>query len=221
MDQKNSLRERNQGSWSEGIFGLGLPPLAVIILSFMMICILSQVTIASSPPPPAPAVHIAPLFTPEIQYWEQKIVAWSDDWDLDPDLVATVMQIESCGNPSAQSSVGAMGLFQVMPYHFSGNENPYKPNINARRGLAYLKAALDSGGGNPRFAFAGYNGGIAGAKNPETSWPAETTRFVYWGLGIYEDAVNGKSQSDRLNEWMGAGGTSLCKTASENLGIQP
>lgn len=114
-----------------------------------------------------------------------------------------------------------MGLFQVMPYHFSDDENPYKPNVNARRGLSYLKAALDAGGTNPRLAFAGYNGGINGAKGPETAWPAETIRFVYWGLGIYEDAVKGKSRSDRLDEWLGAGGRSLCKAASENLGSEP
>jgi len=221
-DSEDFTKRKTPGSWSGGLlFDLSLPPLVVIILSLVMVCMLSQVTIARSNPVPDPGRKIAPLFTPEIQYWEYKIIAWSEDWDLDPDLVATVMQIESCGDPLAQSSVGAMGLFQVMPFHFSDEDDPYKPNINARRGLAYLKAASDAGSGDPRLALAGYNGGITGAKRPENAWPGETIRYVYWGLGIYEDAIEGKSMSDRLDEWMGAGGTSLCKGASENLGIKP
>ena len=43
---------------------------------------------------------IAPLFTPEVQYWENEIVAWAAQHDIDPNAVATIMQIESCGNPS-------------------------------------------------------------------------------------------------------------------------
>ena len=37
---------------------------------------------------------------------------------LDPDIIATIIQIESCGNPAARSTAGAQGLFQVMPFHF-------------------------------------------------------------------------------------------------------
>jgi soluble lytic murein transglycosylase-like protein len=221
-DSEELLKQKTPGNWSGGLlFDINLPPLIVILLSLVMAWTLSQVTIKSSTPSPDQELLIAPLFTPEIQYWEQKINNWSDEWGLDPNIVATVMQIESCGDPSARSSAGAMGLFQVMPYHFIGNEDPYKPNINARRGLSFLKAALDAGNQNPRFALAGYNGGITGAKSPESDWPAETIRYVYWGLGIYEDAIKGKSRSVRLDEWLGAGGSSLCKAATEYLGIGP
>ena len=64
--------------------------------------------------PPAPTGGIAPLFTPEIQHWAPQIVAWAGAVGIDPNMAATVMQIESCGDPNAVSSTGAQGLFQVM-----------------------------------------------------------------------------------------------------------
>jgi hypothetical protein len=221
-DTQFTNEEKTPASSSGGfLFDLTLPPLAVILVGFVMICILSQITIATTAPLPGSTGQIAPLFTPEVQYWAQKIVNWSETWNLDPDLVATVMQIESCGNPRAVSPSGAMGLFQVMPYHFVEKDDPFKPNINAQRGLAYLKYTLDTLGGSSKLALAGYNGGITGTKGPEYSWPGETITYVYWGTGIYADAVVGKAHSERLDEWLAAGGAGLCKRASEYLGIVP
>ena len=216
--------KRTPGSKSGGfLFDLKLPPLAVILVSMLMTCLLSQATMAST----IQVIgffgesEIAPLFTPEVQHWGRQITAWSREYDLDPNLVATVMQIESCGNPKARSGAGAMGLFQVMPYHFTATEDPYKANTNALRGLSYLKQALEARGGEARLAFAGYNGGITGAKRPEYAWPSETMRYVYWGMGIYSDARQGKTTSPRLEEWLSAGGTSLCRKAAAQLGIGP
>ena len=157
------------------------------------------------------------MFTPEVLYWEDKILVWSDRWGLDPNLVATVMQIESCGHPRATSPAGARGLFQVMPYHFQSGEDAYHPAVNARRGLAYLKKSLNSGQ-TTALAFAGYNGGISGASRPRTSWEPETRRYVYWGMGIYRDASEGKTESERLDEWLRAGGSSLCRSAARYQG---
>jgi hypothetical protein len=163
---------------------------------------------------------LTPLFTPEVMYWEENIIAWAREWDLDPNLVATVMQIESCGNPKALSPSGAMGLFQVMPYHFSAEELPYKPNTNARRGLGYLRKALDEYN-SIQLAFAGYNGGIGMAGKAENYWKDESVRYVYWGTGIYSDAQLGKNNSPRLEEWLSYGGASLCVQAREYLGLKP
>lgn len=164
--------------------------------------------------------ELAPLFTPQVRYWEDNIITWAQEWDLDPNLVATVMQIESCGDPKALSRSGAMGLFQVMPYHFSEGEQPYKPNTNARRGLSYLRRALDEYD-SIRLAFVGYNGGIGIAGKAEYYWKDETVRYVYWGTGIYNDAQQGRSSSPRLDEWLSYGGASLCAQASERLGLTP
>jgi hypothetical protein len=170
------------------------------------------------PKPKKEEPKIAPLFAPEVRYWEDQIAGWAQDWDMDPNLVATVMQIESCGYPQARSSAGAMGLFQVMPYHFEWFDSPYNPNTNAERGLAYLRQALDTYG-SIKLAFAGYNGGISTAGKSELFWPAETVRYVYWGVNIYEDAQQGENSSPTLEEWYARGGASLCAQASSYLGL--
>lgn len=156
---------------------------------------------------------LSPLFTPEIHFWGDEIMLWASQTGLDPNLIATVMQIESCGDPRATSSAGAVGLFQVMPYHFESWENPYLPATNALRGLAYLKKSLDAAQGNARLAFAGYNGGISVVGKSEASWAAETVRYAYWGSGIYRDAMQGAAKSARLDEWLSHGGASLCAQA--------
>jgi hypothetical protein len=165
--------------------------------------------------------NLAPLFTPEIQFWSANITRWAAEHGLDPNLAATVMQIESCGDPSARSSAGASGLFQVMPFHFYATENAYDPDTNALRGMNYLAKSLERSGGDARLAFAGYNGGIGVIGRSESAWPAETKRYAYWGSGIYADATRNASESTRLNEWLTAGGASLCRKARERLGISP
>jgi soluble lytic murein transglycosylase-like protein len=203
-----------------------LPPISIILVGILFSLLLSQINVdlVETAPPSAGEVEletsstvglIAPLFTPEVLAWEEKIIAWSERYQLDPNLVATVMQIESCGYSRAESPVGAKGLFQVMPYHFLEGEDPYHPGTNARRGLNYLRQALESGG-NVRLALAGYNGGINGVQKPQDQWPDETNRYLYWGLRIYKDAQAGKSSSPRLEEWLNSGGSYLCQLARNN-----
>jgi soluble lytic murein transglycosylase-like protein len=138
---------------------------------------------------------------------------------MDPNLAATVMQIESCGHPRARSRAGAMGLFQVMPFHFYASDDPYDPDTNARRGLGYLAHALERSGNDARLALAGYNGGVSLIGRGEWTWPAETKRYVYFGAQIYEDARAGNTSSERLNEWHLKYGASLCRQAHETLGL--
>lgn len=162
---------------------------------------------------------ISPIFRPEILYWAESIVRWATAANVDPNLAAVVMQIESCGDPRATSRSGAMGLFQVMPFHFSAGEDPYEPDTNALRGLGYLRRSLDKAGGNARLALAGYNGGIGVISRGEWTWAAETARYVKYGSPIYEDALSGATTSATLNEWYGRYGASLCRQAAQRLGL--
>ncbi|MGA9533429.1 MAG: lytic transglycosylase domain-containing protein, partial [Anaerolineales bacterium] len=118
----------------------------------------SEGSSAPAPHDPATASELAG-FTPTVQRWQPQIAGWARQANLSASLVATVMQIESCGDPTALSPAGAAGLFQVMPYHFAPGEDPFDPDTNARRGLSYLKRSLDLAGGDPALALAGYNGG--------------------------------------------------------------
>jgi soluble lytic murein transglycosylase-like protein len=162
---------------------------------------------------------ISPIFTKEIQHWGKDIIRWANAASLEPNLVATIMQIESCGDPRATSRSGAMGLFQVMPFHFHFGENPYDPETNALRGLNYLSRSLSSASGDARSALAGYNGGVGVIARPEWLWPSETKRYVYYGGPIYQDARNGATSSAMLAEWYQKYGAGLCRQAAQRLGI--
>ena len=223
--------------------GLWLPPLVVIFVGLLIGLITSgavinqSVTAASNPGAALQAASqmdasskaipnddngvLSGLFTPQVLYWQRDIMEWSGMTGLDPNLIATVMQIESCGDPHARSSAGAMGLFQVMPFHFYSYDNPYEPETNAMRGMSYLRKSLEVSNGDARLAFAGYNGGISVIGKSEDSWAAETQRYAYWGSGIYEEASQGVGVSQRLQEWLSHGGASLCKQAATRLGINP
>ena len=163
---------------------------------------------------------ISPIFSKEVRHWEPQILGWAAQYDLDPDIIATIMQIESCGDPNAVSSAGAQGLFQVMPFHFETGEDMQYPDSNAYRGMTFYNVMLAHTGGDVMLSFAGYNGGYAATDYPYEQWPNETQRYLYWAQGVYEEAKAGASESTRLQEWMNAGGVGLCQQAATRLGIQ-
>lgn len=161
---------------------------------------------------------ISPLFTKEVQYWEAHITKWAADHNLNPNMVATVMQIESCGDPNALSIAGAQGLFQVMPFHLQSGEDGFNPDTNAYRGMSFLADLLGQFG-EPGLSFAGYNGGPGTAMKSWENWPNETQRYYRWATGIYQDAVAGHTESDTLNDWLAAGGAGGCARAAAQLGL--
>ena len=209
-----------------------LPPLAVILIACLLAALASNMPIQTSASPIVQPVSIAatsstsssglsPIFTREVQYWGNNIVRWANASSLDPNLVATVMQIESCGDPNALSRSGAMGLFQVMPFHFHYGENGFDTETNALRGLEYLTRSLQTANGDPRLALAGYNGGIGVINRGEWTWHAETARYVRYGAPIYNDARSGFTSSISLDEWYQNYGAGLCRQAAQRLGLNP
>ena len=220
-----------------------LPPFAVLIIAGFLTLLALNSPISTSalpmndPSAPNPSLgattprlasqsersssRLSPIFTREVQYWGDNIIRWANAASLDPNLAAVVMQIESCGDPQAVSRSGAMGLFQVMPFHFHRGENSYNPDTNALRGLNYLSRSLETGGGNAKLALAGYNGGIGVIARGEGTWAAETKRYVYYGAPIYEDARSGATSSPMLDEWYRKYGAGLCRQANRRLGISP
>jgi soluble lytic murein transglycosylase-like protein len=172
---------------------------------------------AQSPVGPGAAdSSLSPVFTPQVQYWAPIILAWGVVHQIDPNLIATVIQIESCGDPYVSSPAGAQGLFQVMPFHFSAGEDMLDVQTNALRGLTYLARGLELADGHAGLALAGYNGGHGVIKRGWATWAAETQRYYYWGTRIYEEAVSGMTTSPTLDEWLNAGGRNLCSRASQS-----
>ncbi len=227
--------------------GFLLPPLAVLIVGAILTVVLINVSPSTTSPVKAASLNqsisvtqttsidipqpsagitagspgeISPIFMPEVQYWSSEIKGWATEAGLDPNLVATVMQIESCGYEKATSRAGAMGLFQVMPFHFSAGEDTYDPNVNAAHGLAYLKRSLQAANGDIRLALAGYNGGIGVINQPESSWSNQTRNYVAAGTRIYTKASSSNITAEDVQQWT-SNVTALCRQAAAAEGINP
>lgn len=97
-------------------------------------------------------------------------------YDVNPELIDSVIQVESSYNPSAVSPKGAEGLMQLMPATARrfGVQNSFDPRENIHGGVKYLKF-LQETFKDDRLAIAAYNAGegaVAKYKNvppyPET-----------------------------------------------------
>jgi len=79
---------------------------------------------------------------------------------LDPDLIRSVIRVESSFRTNAVSGCGAMGLMQLMPGTAKemGVKDPFDPYQNVLGGAKYLKKQLDRFG-DIRLALAAYNRG--------------------------------------------------------------
>ncbi len=164
--------------------------------------------------PMAAMPRLAPVFTPEVRYWSPLIYAWAAAYKVDPNLIATVIQIESCGDAQAVSRSGAQGLFQVMPSHFQPGEDMQDVLTNGRRGMDYLAEGLELASGDAGLALAGYNGGHGVINVNPVRWAPETQRYFQWGSRIYQDAQQGRSTSQAVQDWLDAGGFRLCQQAA-------
>ena len=159
--------------------------------------------------------ELSTLFTPTVMYWAEDIKRWALDYNLNPNVIATIIQIESCGDPYVSSGAGAQGLFQVMPFHFDDRENQLSTDTNAVRGLNHMNECLQLSGYDVGVSFACYNGGASVINRPQSEWFQESRDYFRWGTGIYDDASNGRTESDTLAQWLAAGGSTLCNRASE------
>ncbi len=161
--------------------------------------------------------ELAPFFAPAVQHWSDDIQHWAALYDVDPHLLATVMQIESCGHPEVLSQAGARGLFQVMPFHFEAGEDMLDPATNAKRGASFLNYCAGAADDVIGLTLACYNGGPSVLNRARERWSNETQTYYRWGVGIYSDAITGARRSETLDQWLAAGGERLCASALKEL----
>ena len=140
----------------------------------------------ATPAPAATAVPARPIFsdlTSKPRYANdrpisEEVLSWSRERELNPLLVWVVIDAESEGNPRAVSREGALGLMQVMPFHFRNGEDPFDIATNIKRGTAVLASYLAETG-SIRLALAAYNAGPAAVRDYGGVPPyAETRRYI-------------------------------------------
>lgn len=101
---------------------------------------------------------------PRSDPWGPYITEASQRFDIPEAWIRQVMKVESSGKVMDTSSVGAMGLMQVMPETYDGlrarydlGDDPYEPRDNLLAGTGYLREMYDVYG-FPGF-LAAYNAG--------------------------------------------------------------
>jgi soluble lytic murein transglycosylase len=117
------------------------------------------------------------------------------NYDIDPALLAAVIEQESKFRADAKSSAGAIGLMQLLPdtakgiaIHTGGSKfvlsDLYNPEINIRYGAWYLHHLMQRYG-DERTALAAYN---AGQQNVDR-WRAEGKGIEFPETRAYVDKV--------------------------------
>jgi len=102
--------------------------------------------------------------------YEEFIMKYSMEHELDPCLVAAVIRVESNFSPKVVSSQGAIGLMQLMPTTAAWAaekqcienfkvEDLENPEINIKIGTWYLASLMREFGENETLILAAYNGG--------------------------------------------------------------
>jgi soluble lytic murein transglycosylase-like protein len=128
--------------------------------------------------------HAAPTGPPSTF---REAVDWiAQKHSLPPQLVHSVISVESGYNPNAISPKGAQGLMQLIPAtaHRFGVNNVFNPVENVEGGAKYLQYLLELYKGDFRLALAAYNAG-EGAVNK------------YRGIPPYPETVNYINQVGR------------------------
>jgi len=115
-------------------------------------------------PTVAPALAPARLAEPQplnSKDLKEVINTISDQHNLDPDFVNSVIHAESGFNPHAVSPKGAQGLMQLMPGTASklGVSNAFDPRANVEGGTRYLSELLERYNFDVIKALAAYNAG--------------------------------------------------------------
>lgn len=110
----------------------------------------------------------------------------ASQYNVDPSLIAAIIQQSSAFDPKARDAAGGQGLMLLMPEtaRALGVANPYDPEQNVTAGAQYLASLLKRYDGDVSKAVAAYNAG-PGAVDQHGGVPPnqETQEFVSRVLG--------------------------------------
>lgn len=169
-----------------------------------------------------------------VRRWDTLMNEMGRKYDIDPDLLAIIMTIESGGNPKAQSHVGARGLMQVTPPTAGDIAKKYlkqprsdydlfNPRTSVEFGAAYL-ALLRKEFGEPEQApswnstvelvAAGYNGGPSAASAIDKGEGLENLETLSYSRDAFNMWRERKAAtSPTYQRWLERGGGSLVDSA--------
>jgi soluble lytic murein transglycosylase-like protein len=161
--------------------------------------VVTPVDVTVTPPAAAPA-SAAPNAADGIDSVVQTIAAQNS---LPPQLIHSVIKVESNYNPNAISPKGALGLMQLIPATARrfGVSDVFDPVENIQGGARYLKYLLDLYKNDYRLALAAYNAGEAAvAKYGDVPPYAETRNYLVQVRKHIEESQKASAEAARKQE---------------------
>ena len=174
---------------------------------------------------------------PTVIRWQKQIESSALKYDIDVNVIAILMTMESGGGPKAKSGAGAEGLMQIMPAtaqeiakkHLKQpveNYDIYDPATNIEFGTAYLAWLRDEFGiiqhapdynTTVELIAAGYNGGAGAAKaidDGEGLRNLETMSYSRDAFYMWRERTS--ETSPTFDRWKERGGNALLEAAAKN-----
>jgi soluble lytic murein transglycosylase-like protein len=128
---------------------------------------------------------LGPAVPARIAQWEDEILAAAEAHQVDPNLIAALMNTESGGNPRAVSGASAIGLLQVI-------DGPRDPEANVLQGTKMLAHNLRLFDEDLELALAAYNAGPRNVLKYKGIPPfPETRAHIQRTLASYEKFKRG------------------------------
>lgn len=130
-----------------------------------------------------------------LSIYEDFISEAATKYQLEPELIKSMILAESNANQYAVSKAGAKGLMQLLDSTASylGVDDPFDPQQNIFAGSRYLSQMLDIFGGNLDLALAAYNAGPGSVYKYSGIPPfPETRAYVAKVKKIYERICSNK-----------------------------
>lgn len=181
--------------------------------------------------------HITSLWIPDtVKHWEKPISEMAKRYDIDPNLIAIIITLESGGYPKATSEVDAKGLMQIMPLtagdiakrHLKKPQEKYdlhNPETSIEFGTAYLAMLRDEYGTAKQgpswnetveLIAAAYNGGFSAANALEKGEGLRDTQTLSYSRDAFNMWRERHSEtSPTFDRWKERGGDELIQKAQD------
>lgn len=167
------------------------------LITFIIIVIIAIIAYS-----PIKTYILKTYFYPE--KYNQYVVEYSEQFNMDPMFVRGIIKTESGFNPNAKSNAGAIGLMQItgttgefiaknLGINNFETSMLYNPQINIEFGCWYLEYLSQEFGNNQELVAAAYNAGGAMVtswlNNPKYSSGATLTNIPYAETANYVKKV--------------------------------
>jgi soluble lytic murein transglycosylase len=176
----------------------------------------------------------SPWIPSTVKQWNVPIQEMAKEYNVDPNLIAIIMTLESGGYSKASSDAGAQGLMQITPLTAKDiaakflkkpqtTYNLKDPRTNIEFGTAYLAYLRDTFGTPQQgpgwettveLIAAGYNGGPGAANDLERGHGLNDTETVVYSRDAYNMwRERNANKSPTYDRWLERGGSALVDAA--------